>query len=109
MTAHELISICRNRGITLLPTQEGKLRVSPPPERLPADLVEELKRHKQEILALLTRPYINEQGELIIPFTADPKYHWWAGGQSIALTLQELDAPPDVWRRYVPGYTETQQ
>jgi hypothetical protein len=71
--------------------------------------MEELRRHKLELRELLTRPYINEQGELVIPFTADPKYHWWAGGQSIALTLQELNAPPDVWRRYVPGYTETQQ
>ncbi len=34
---------------------------------------------------------------------------WWAGGQSIAETLAELNAPPEVWRRYVAGYTDTVQ
>ena len=46
-------------------------------------------------------PYINEQGELVIPFDAPPKYHYWcAGSQSILQTLAELNAPPEVMRRH---------
>ena len=48
------------------------------------------------------KPYINEYGELIIPFDSDPKYHWWRDvGQSIAVTLRELQAPEEVWREYI--------
>jgi hypothetical protein len=47
-----------------------------------------------------TQPYINSRGELIIPFTSDRRYHYWAGGQSIAATLRELNASPEVWERY---------
>lgn len=50
--------------------------------------------------ALLTRPSINRRGELIIPFDSDRRYHYWAGGQSVAATLQELNAPREVWARY---------
>lgn len=46
------------------------------------------------------RPYITSEGNLIIPFDADEKYHYWRGGQSLASTLLELDAPFEVWRRY---------
>lgn len=56
------------------------------------------------------RPHLTATGELIIPFDCDPKYHWWKpGGQSLAETLAELNAPPEVWRRYVAGYTATRQ
>jgi hypothetical protein len=59
---------------------------------------------------LLTRPHLNGRDELLIPFNSDPKYHWWKpGGQSIAQTLTELNAPAEVWRRYIGSYTETRQ
>ncbi len=35
-------------------------------------------------------PYLNDQGDLVIPFGADQKYHWWAGGQSPSETLRSL-------------------
>jgi hypothetical protein len=79
---------------------------------LPDELQEQLRQRKAEVLALLTPscPYLTEGGELIIPFDCNPKYHYWKpGGQSLALTLAELDAPAEVWRRYVEGYTETRQ
>jgi hypothetical protein len=77
---------------------------------LPEELQRELKQHKAEVLALLPRPYINGRGELIIPFNADSRYHYWKpGGQSIAETLMELNAPPEVWRRYVASYAKTLQ
>lgn len=109
--AARLLEECRSRGISLRPGEGGKLKVSPPPERLPAELREELKQHKAEVLALLvpSRPYIDGRGVLVISFECDPKYRWWAGGQSIAETLQELNAPTEVWRRYVAEYKETLQ
>lgn len=45
-------------------------------------------------------PYITPEGNFIIPFDADQKYHHWRGGQSLATTLLEINAPFDVWRRY---------
>lgn len=45
-------------------------------------------------------PYITPEGNFIIPFAADEKYHYWRGGQTIASTLLEINAPFDVWQRY---------
>ncbi len=46
-------------------------------------------------------PYIDQAGNIIIPFDADHKYHYWNGGQNLSVTLQELNAPKEVWVRYV--------
>ncbi len=105
--AEHLLLRCTQLGADLTPTPHGMLKVRAPAP-LPEDIQEALRTHKPDILYLLTHPYLTEKGELRIPFTADPRYHWWAGGQSLAETLAELDAPPDVWRRYVAGYTDTQ-
>jgi hypothetical protein len=43
-----------------------------------------------------SRPRIDGNGDLLIPFDAEAKYRWWQGGQSVAETLAELqgaDAP----------------
>ncbi len=37
-----------------------------------------------------TKPYISTFDTLIIPWNSDKKYHYWAGGQSICVTLREL-------------------
>lgn len=47
------------------------------------------------------KPWIDQKGNLIIPFDSNPKYHYWAGGQSLKETLDELNAPPEVYARYV--------
>ena len=52
MSVQEVIARCRELGVTLAPGGDGKLRASPP-GRLPAELREELRRHKQEVLTLL--------------------------------------------------------
>jgi hypothetical protein len=103
-----LLARCRELGAELTPTPHGTLKVKAPAP-LPDTLRDELKQRKAEVLALLTRPHINNRGELIVSFAADPRYHWWAGGQSIAQTLAELNAPSEVWRRYIGSYTETRQ
>jgi predicted amidohydrolase YtcJ len=45
-------------------------------------------------------PYIDSSGAIVIPSNADPKYHYWNGGQSLADTLRELNAPENVWRNH---------
>ncbi len=55
MTADTLISRCRDLGVTLSPSSEGKLRVSPPGV-LPEELRAQLRRCKTEVLALLIQP-----------------------------------------------------
>jgi len=45
-------------------------------------------------------PYIHHNGEIIIPFNSDPKYHFWNGGQHICETMTELNAPQDVWDKH---------
>lgn len=46
-------------------------------------------------------PYLTESGELIIKSNAPDKYKWWAGGQSIKATLEELEAPKEVFLKYI--------
>jgi hypothetical protein len=95
-----LLITLQQQGIILTPLPGDKLEIRLA-SRLTPELRAELRQRKAEVLALHTRPHINPQGELILPFTSDPKYHWWAGGQSILETLRELGAPPDVVARYV--------
>ena len=99
MTTFELLSDLQRQGFNLIPLPEGKLAVKPA-ERLTDALWEQIRQCKSEVLVLLTKPYINPKGELIIPFTSDPRYHWWAGGQSITATLWELQASLEVWKQY---------
>jgi hypothetical protein len=48
-----------------------------------------------------TPPYINDNGDLIIPCHVPGKYKWWKGGQSIKETLKEIGAPEEIKRRYL--------
>lgn len=47
-----------------------------------------------------SKPYFQADGTLVIPHDCDPRYHHWKGGQSVLQTLAELNAPPEVLRRY---------
>jgi hypothetical protein len=47
-----------------------------------------------------TTPLIGHTGDIIIPFNADSKYHFWNGGQHLSDTLMELNAPEDIWDRH---------
>ena len=46
-------------------------------------------------------PYLKNNSDLIIPFDAPQKYHWWNGGQSIEMTLRELGASEEAIHKYV--------
>ena len=67
---------------------------------------------KPTVVPVYPQPFIVND-ELRIPTNCNPKYKWWAGGQSILDTLLELKAPdstiekyigeiesPDNWRRW---------
>lgn len=45
-------------------------------------------------------PYINKHDDVVIPFEADPKYFYWAGGQALESTLNELKVSDALWRKY---------
>jgi hypothetical protein len=99
MNACALVNTLSQQGFTLTPLPGNKLEIRPA-SKLTPELREELRQRKADILALLTRPYLNARGELIIPFTANPRYRWWAGGQSVSATLRELNASREVWVRH---------
>lgn len=46
-------------------------------------------------------PYIDNAGNVIVPFNADPKYHFWNGGQSLSKTLLEIKANENTWDRHI--------
>ena len=89
--ATKLLEKCTAQGISLRPGEGFKLKVSPPPERLPEDLREELKRYKAEVLTLLrqSQPASKEekrrlflprplgQEDTVDPFIAwEGLFHW---------------------------------
>jgi hypothetical protein len=41
-------------------------------------------------------PYIDHAGTIIIPFNADPKYHYWNGGQPLSQTMIELNVTNEI-------------
>ena len=105
----ELIREIEKVGGSVSLIENGGLRIEAPKGTLTDDMKSALTVHKQDILQTLkniqtaNQPYINERGVLVIPFDSEPKYHWWAGGQTIIETLQELNAAPEVIAMYGPG------
>jgi len=45
-------------------------------------------------------PYFDHTGTMIIPFSADPKYHYWNGGQPLLRTISQLNVSEDVWAKH---------
>ncbi|OGP12912.1 MAG: hypothetical protein A3K22_04125 [Deltaproteobacteria bacterium RBG_16_42_7] len=64
-----------------------------PPENVKA-LLEALREHKGEAIAYLKkampRPSCGPDGDIVIPFGSDSRYHWWMGGQSVKNTIEEI-------------------
>jgi hypothetical protein len=38
--------------------------------------------------------------DIVIPFNSDSKYHFWNGGQHLAVTLQELNLTEDNLKKH---------
>ena len=66
-------------------------------------LVAQISTSTKRIINIMTNkdnPYIDHTGTIIIPFNADPKYHYWNGGQRLSETLLELNVPEDIWKKH---------
>ena len=48
------------------------------------------------------RPYIAEDGRLVVPAGCAEEYRWWGGGKKISEILVELKVSRTVWERYSP-------
>lgn len=103
MSAQALLDNLQGRGFTLS-ASNGGLFVTPRAALTVMD-ADAIRANKAALLEILghefARPYLTESGDLRIPFDSHPRYHHWAGGQSLVRTLVELNAPLDTWRRYV--------
>lgn len=51
-------------------------------------------------------PFIKD-GDLILPGNVHPRFKYWAGGQGLFETLEEMEAGPETIKRYCPSYIET--
>jgi hypothetical protein len=104
----ELIREIEKVGGSIQLKNGDRLRIEAPKGSLTSEIKDALTLSKKEIIKELkdtqeaNKPYIDRYGVLVIPFNSEPKYHWWAGGQTILETLRELRAPKEVIAIYGP-------
>jgi len=99
--AQNLFNDLRFRGFTLA-VEGDSLFVTPRSGLSNADCAE-IAANKSGLIALMTlpaRPHLTDAGELCIPLDSDPRFRYWADGQSLFATLIEMDAPLEMWRRH---------
>lgn len=89
---------CEAAGLTVSVVRGEQLLVTPA-AFLTDELRNELRQHKPALLKLLL-PHVNGQGDLVIPFRCDPRFHYWRDGQSILDTLREIGAPDELVARH---------
>ncbi|MBU1001699.1 MAG: hypothetical protein KKE73_04175 [Proteobacteria bacterium] len=46
------------------------------------------------------KPYVAEDGNLVIPKQCADEYRWWDGGKKLTQILVELKVSKSVWQRY---------
>ena len=106
----ELIQKIEKVGGSVQLKDGDRLRIEAPRGSLTSEIKDALTLSKKEIIKELkdiqkvNRPYVDKHSVLVTPFDSDPKYHWWAGGQSVLKTLRELRAPKEVIAMYDPGW-----
>jgi len=70
--------------------QGDNIKLDYPQGALTENTRETLKENKEAIICILSdennrsEPFIAGNGDLCIPFNADRKYQWWAGGMSVS-------------------------
>jgi hypothetical protein len=105
----DLIQEIQKVGGSIQLKDGDRLRIEAPKGSLTSDIKYAVTLNKKEIIKKLkdtqedNKPYIDKYGVLVIPFNSDPKYRWWASGQSILETLRELKATNEVVAMYGPG------
>ncbi len=51
----------------------------------------------------VSRPYLSEDGELVVPADCAEEYRWWTkDGRKLTEILTELKVSKTVWQRYTP-------
>jgi hypothetical protein len=56
------------------------------------------------------KPYIHEQGHLVVPSDSPRKYKWWLKGtMSLEDILRELKVNEETWKRYTDEEYETKE
>ena len=84
---------------------EDRLDVKGTIEPLTPELIDLLKEHKLEIVALVAEwqkggPFLQPNGNLVIPFNTDSRYHWWNGGIPLSEIKREFsNGPYGPWHR----------
>lgn len=48
----------------------------------------------------ISLPFINERGDLVIPFDSPERYHYWKGKMTVWEILDELNTPPEVRAKF---------
>lgn len=100
MTAQAILHDLTARGVRIS-AKADSLKLDAPVGVLTDGDKEILRALKADLLAVLTpAAYLTDEGELRIPRYAAPRYQWWAGGQSLWVTLKELNALLKTWRRH---------
>ena len=97
-----LLRTLQRQGLTI--KRDGDDLIVKPSSAVTHQIRQTIKANKKALLDVLLsnqRQHLTGDGELIIPHDADPKYHYWAGGQTLQRTLEELNAPAEVRVRYV--------
>lgn len=78
-----IIDDLRKRGFDLW-VERDKIRFMGTTEPMTQEMLAELKSNKPELIRILKSeqptPYLNDQGDLVIPFGSDPVFHWWKTG-----------------------------
>jgi hypothetical protein len=79
--------------------KEDRLDVKGTTEPLTPELIDLLKEHKSEIVTLVAEwqkggPFLQPNGNLVIPFSSEPKYHWWNGGIPLSEIRREFSNGP---------------
>jgi len=96
MTGHDVLSDLQRGGYTLW-IDGDRLKCRGTISPITDDLLGALRDNKQELIVLLKagqpRPYFDMRGGLVIPFSSDPIYHWWNGGQSVSETCEQIRPP----------------
>ena len=93
MRPRTLLDDLRRRGFTLW-LDNDNIRFRGTREPLTTELLAEMKSNKPDLIRILAdesppKPYLNQLGDLVIPFESDPRYHWWKPGGLRTWEIQE--------------------
>jgi hypothetical protein len=89
----EILAQCQGLGVTLALGEHGTLRVSPP-GRLPSQIKEELKAHKEDILKLVVAPPADVLSDDSCEICGSRERWQWLDGRLLCRVCVVLDLRP---------------